>query len=152
MASIKTVIDELETIANAFQSLKYFNYLPDGNLQAIDRSKEYPALIVLNRQPGARINLQTFQGEYRLTLHFYNTHQRSDTDSFQSLQADLELIALQYFRELEKRGDDRTKERFSAIASGNYAQIYGDKPNLIRLTFDLDFIASLDCTDGVFNY
>lgn len=158
MATIKTVIDELNTIATAFSSVNTFVF---DELSSIndDISKNYPVILVNSRSVDYTLN--EFNNSYlpnkksvTLQIFFFDTYkeaQQATTDK-QTKYAALELIADQFLAEVKRRTINNYLG-FDLVTGSNGFEV--DKvhnDNLVQISYNVTFTLQNICTTGTFSY
>lgn len=154
MATIKTVVDILETTANAMVGLEHFTYGARSDVN-VDRDKGYPRLLV-----DRSVNIQTWDmlknhSTVNFLFQFYGLfHRETEAQhTYQDPQQNLELIAYQYFREINQRFKDTNKIRLveTTVTDGDYSFLAGND-RLVRLQLNVKVFFIGDCSEGLFNY
>ena len=158
MANIKTIIDELETIATASTAINTFIFEEISSIND-DIAKTYPALLVNSRSvnysnDGFDNTYLPKKKIYTLQIFFldlYKESEQSTTDK-QTKYKNLELIADQYLAELKRR----TIESYIGFDFTNGAngfevdKLHND--SLVQVLYTITITAKQNCTVGTFNY
>jgi hypothetical protein len=158
MATIKTIIDELNTIATAFSSVNSFIFDEIGEIND-DISKTYPALLINSRD--VNFTNENFNDVYlprkktiTLQMFLFDTYKESEqvTTDRQTKYANLLTIGDQFLAEVKRRSMEEHLG-FEILTGSNGFEV--DKlhnDNLVQVFFNLTFTAKQDCTVGTFNY
>jgi hypothetical protein len=160
MATIKTIVDELNTIATAFTSVNTFIFDEIGEINN-DVSKTYPAILVDSRSvnsvsEGFNSNYLPRKKTFSLKIYFLDTYKQAekDTTDRQTQYAALETIADQFLAEVKRRtmtSSDHAGFEFQAGANGfTVDQVHND--NLAQVFYDITFVAKQICSTGTFAY
>ena len=155
MATLKTVIDILQTTAEAMAGLNGFIY---GNRSEININddKQYPLLLV-DRNVGVRsMELINGRKEYAFLFQFCSLFHRDveAQENDQEQQQELLNIAQQYLTEIRRRFkvDPRIRIIDDTVNSGDFAFMYAND-RLLRLQFTVPIeVFDNSCNNGVFNY
>ena len=162
--NIKGIIDELKTIANAFASINKFNF---GNVSDINNepAKSYPVIYVnsiidgktIKRDSGSHLPKKK---SYPIEITFWDKYLIAEqgTTDIQSKYSALEIIADQYFAEVNRRtilDPASTREfyidNFEEL-TGTYVT-HAQADDLVGIRYPLIIIAdNIACTTGTFNY
>lgn len=159
---VKEIVDEFETIADAFTSTNAFIFDEIGAIN-MDRDITYPAILVNAR------NIDTDVVRYRKNDHlpitkeyvfnflFLDDYPESESSTnLQDKYDNLELIAEQYFAEVKRRqeasGDFKNGITVGNPANGFFANnVHNDR--LVQLSYTLTIQATEEnCTVGTFSY
>ena len=158
--NIKQIVDELETIADAFTSASTFKFglLSDVN---VDSDKNYP-MIHLNSQLSSS-NVDTFinylpvEKDYTIDFIIWDLYKISEqkTKTIQTKYSDIEIIADQYIAEIQRRCLDLGKAFWilndETIKGGYVSNSHNDK--LVGIKYILTFRSNnVGCTLGTFSY
>jgi hypothetical protein len=160
MANYSDIINEFETVANAFVSVNYFRYDRVSSMNGKQKDKAYP-MILVNSTPNT--NIDRLSNDYlprgkRFTFNFfcYNLYNTSDKESetLQKRQSTVDNILDQYVAELVRRNIDGSNG-FSIVTntglSGFLAHdVHNDR--LVQSTYTVIVELDTDCTTGTFNY
>jgi len=160
-ANIKGIIDELETIANAFDSVDAFQFgLPSkvneqpGKIYPLIHAESVLSGLTIER----RLDLPKVK-RYSIRVTFYDLFNLTEqqTVNIQSAYSALEIIADQYFAEVNNRNLKTNVD--AGFFMNNFENLRGEYlPNahndkLIGIQYVVDFDAdNLQCTKGTFNY
>lgn len=161
MAAIKSIIDELSTIATAFSSVNSFIF---DELQAINRnvSKSYPCILINANQVDYSYtqignSYLPKKKEFSLSIFFLDTYSESlkSTENLQTKLNSLELIAEQYLAEVRRRTIADPNIGFKVVSesttSGLFAQeVHNDR--LVQVTANITVNTDNQCTTGSFSY
>ena len=163
-SNIKEIINELETIADAFTSVSTFNF---GRMSEINDQpeKSYPAIYIdsvieaktVRRDGNSHLPKEK---EYPIEIIFWDKYliaEQSTTD-IQSKYSALEIIADQFFAEVNRRTiEDPASTRQFHI--NNYEDLTGTYvtnshvDNLVGIRYRPIFLAdNIACTTGTFSY
>lgn len=163
-SNIKEIIDELETIADAFSSVNTFNF---GEMSEINDQpeKSYPAIYVgsIIEAKTTRRDTNTHlpkEKEYPIEVIFWDKYLIAEqkTTTLQSKYSALEIKADQYFAEVNRRTieDPASTRQFWIDNFEDLTGIYVTHANVddlvgirYRPLFKADNIA---CTVGTFSY
>jgi len=160
-SNIKGIIDELETIANAFTSVKSFQF---GLLSKVNEQpgKTYPLVHTESVLSGLTIDRRLDlpkKKRYSIRVTFYDLFNLTEqkTVDVQSAYSALEIIADQYFAEVNNRTLNTNSSvgffinNFEALRGEYIPNAHSDK--LIGIQYLVDFNAdNLQCTKGTFTY
>jgi len=160
-SNIKGIIDELETIADAFDSVKSFQFglLSKTNEQP---GKEYPLVHTESMFSGLTIERKLDLPKvkrYSIRVTFYDLFNLTDQQilDIQSAYSALEIIADQYFAEVNNRtlntnvGVGFFINNFENLRGEYLPNAHNDK--LIGIQYVVDFDAdNLQCVKGTFNF
>ena len=158
MATIKTIVDELNTIATAFSSVNSF-YFEEIAYINDDIAKTYPAILVNSRSvdyvsDSFDNNYLSRAKTFTLQLFFLDTYKQSeqDTTDKQTKYGALETIADQFLAELKRRTIESYLDfDFNIGASGfQVDKVHNDE--LVQLTYTASFTVKNKCTNGSFSY
>ena len=158
MATIATIINELQTIATAFTSVNSF-YFEEIAYINDDVSKTYPAILVNSRSVDYTID--SFENNYlprkknfTLQIYFLDTYKQAekDTTDKQTKYGALEVIADQYLAEIKRRTLESYLDfEFNIGASGfQVDDLHNDKLN--QIVYNASFTVKNKCTTGTFSY
>ena len=160
MATYKDIINEFETIANAFDSVNYFIYNRVSEINGRIQDKADPLLLVKSTPNTNRGSVNNdflpSRKEYSFNIFLYNTRDTNTqkTKSLQESQSEVDLILDQYIAEFIRRnisGDNG----FSLV---DYNQINGflahdvHNAKLVQSTYSLTIALDSSCSLGTFNY
>ena len=160
MADYSNIVDEFETIANAFTSVNYFRYDRVSSMNGQQKAKGYPMILVTSTPNTSRGVSNTSYLPKRKEFTFkvfcydlYNTAQKNSYD-LQTAQATVDKILDQYIAEFISRNIDGANG-FSIVdreqISGFMAHdVLNDK--LIQSVYDVKIALDSDCTTGTFSY
>lgn len=154
MATIKTIIDELNTVATAFSSVKTFIF---DEIAAINDTvdKTYPVILVDSRDVNfTDINYNNVflpkNKSFTLRLFLFDTF-FDDIDK-QTKYASLMTIGDQFLAEVKKRAVNNYQG--VSFKSGNNGfevdKLHND--SLVQIVYNLTFTVENECTEGVFAY
>ena len=163
--NIKEIIDELDTIATAFDAVNtfVFGYPSEVNEQP---AKNYPAIYINSDFTGQTIERDSGNGlpnkrQYNLSVIFWDTYTITDKTTLdkQSKYSDIEIIADKYFAEVQRRVEREQTSSTPEFYIGNFETLTGsyvqnqNNDKLIGIIYPLVIIAdSLQCTTGTFSY
>lgn len=154
MANLKDLIDILETTGNAMVGLASFTYGSRSDIN-VNRSEDYPRLIVDRNANFTAYNLERNQNTVSLLFQFYGLYHRNDEalEVDQDFQQELETLAYQYFKEIRSKlwNNARIKIVNQTAVNGNYAFMQAND-RLLRLQFTVQFLIAGECSEGAFNY
>ena len=161
MAQINDIINELETIATAFDAVNTFEF---NEIEYINdnRKKSYPVILADSRN--IDINPVSFNRSnlphkttYTLKLFFLDTYLTSEqkTTTKQDKYSELETIANQFLAEIKRRTEEDSSKGFhlqsSNVNNGFVVdEVHNDK--LVQYTISVNFTAYNDCNTGNFVY
>lgn len=155
MATLKTVIDILQTTAEAMAGLNGFIY---GNRSEININdeKQYPLLLVDRNVQLRSFDLINGRKEYAFLMQFCSLFHRDleALEDDQEQQQALMNIAQQYLAEIRRRFklDPRIRIIDDTVNNGDFAFMYAND-RLLRLQFTVPIeVFDNSCVTGVFNY
>lgn len=160
-ANIKGIIDELETIENAFTGTGSFQF---GLLSKVNEQpgKAYPLVHAESLFSGLTIERKNDlpkKKRYPVRITFYALYglEEQKNKDLQTAYSDLEIIADQYFGEVNNRTLNTNVDvgffinNFENLRGEYLPNAHNDK--LIGIQYVPDFDAdNLQCTKGTFNY
>ena len=158
--NIKQIVDELETIADAFTSVSTFNFGLLSDINA-DQEKSYP-MVQLNSQL-ASSSVDTFtnylpkEKDYTFDFFVWDTYKISEqkTKTIQTKYSDIEIIADQYIAEILRRTVGLGKAFWLSNDEGMGGQYVSNSHNdkLVGIKYTLTFRSNnVGCTLGTFSY
>lgn len=159
MATIKTVIDELETIANAFTGVEQFMY--DRPSYINGRPSEAWPLILVNSSPNnvrGDVNRDYLPRKKQFTLNIfvYDTFNEDEksTTTLQTKQAAVDQLLDQYIAELMRRNNSGANGFFLSEQATINGFIAHDVHNgrLVQSTYTVNVYLDSECSTGTFNY
>jgi len=158
MANIKTIIDELNTIATAFDSVNTFIFDELSEIND-DVSKSYPAILVNSRSVDfSHLEFNNSylprKKQYTLQIYFLDTYKESEvaTTDKQTKYAALEVIADQYLAEVKRRTMESYLSFDYQIGSSGFEVDKLHNDNLVQVFYSITFVCNNQCTTGTFNY
>ncbi len=160
MAKYGDIINEFETVADAFAAVNYFKYNKVSEVNGSLRDKAYP-MILVNSSPnyvrGENNNSFLPRGK-RFTFNIFcygdfNTAERKVKD-LEVKQGEIDNILDQYIAELISRNIDGSNG-FSIVNNTGLQgflahEIHNDK--LVQSTYTVVIELDSDCITGTFNY
>lgn len=165
-SNIKQIIDELSTIATAYDAINTFLFGFRSQMNH-DPAKSYPMLFISADFTAQTIERDANSGlpskkQYNLAVTFWDSYTITDKTTLnnQSKYSALEIIADRYFAEVNRRTITRDSPASTAeFFIGNFetltATYVQDENNdkLIGIMYQLQIIAdNLQCTKGTFTY
>lgn len=158
MANIQTVIDELSTIANAFDSLGNTPFYYDRLSHINGGDKDYPLIYVdsavQKSQTRENNNFLPSSKTYNLNVFAFDTYHEGEkaTKSLQQKQGELENIFEQYLAEVKNRllTSDVTLTNIKGLNTIIANDVHNDR--LIQVSAVCEFEVKSSCTIGTFNY
>lgn len=160
MAKYKDIIDEFETVADAFASVNYFVYDRVSRINGSLQDKAYP-LILVNSTPNYERgdnNNSFLPRKKRFTLNIfcygdYNTAERK-VKSLQEKQGEIDNILDQYIAEIINRNISGANGfsivNNTALAGFLAHDVHNDK--LVQSTYTMTVELDSDCITGTFTY
>lgn len=160
MAKYKDIIDEFETVADAFASVNYFVYDRVSRINGSLQDKAYP-LILVNSTPNYERgdnNNSFLPRKKRFTLNIfcygdYNTAERK-VKSLQEKQGEIDNILDQYIAEIINRnisgGNGFSIVNNTALSGFLAHDVHNDK--LVQSTYTMTVELDSDCITGTFTY
>ena len=155
MATLKTVIDILQTTAEAMAGLNGFIY---GNRSEINTlgEKNYPLLLVDRNIAVTSMELIGGRRVYSVLFQFFSLYHRDleAQDVDQDAQEALLVVAEQYLKEIRRRFklDQRIRVVNDTVNNGDFTFNYTND-RLLRLQFTVPIeVFDNSCNNGVFNY
>jgi len=154
MATIKDLVDEIQTIANAHQPLKGFAF-EDTDYLNKDRGSNYPFLLMDRNVRLNSYESKTGQRLYTCNFIWYDLYHRqieADSDS-QDLEFTLETLSTQFIQEFQNRVQLQSPVKFAInnISTGQYG-FYKLVDRLYSLQIQIQFRVIGSCPTGIFNY
>jgi len=160
MASYDNIINEFETVSNAFASVDNFIYNRVSAINGLQGNKGYPALLVVSTPNMVRgkVNNSFLPSRKEFTFNIFcydlrNTD-RQKSEGLQDGQARVDTILDQYIAELMSRnvsGDNGFSIIRQANINGFLAHdVQNDK--LVQSTYSITVELDSDCIEGTFNY
>lgn len=161
MADIKEVIEELETIANAFTSVKSFNYGYESEIN-INRVKAFPHIHISNVHPYDQPKgFFEARRNYLMTIWLYDLYpiEEQKTVTEETKRGTMENILEQYVREFISRSQGETAQVTTiqdwtfihiSFRADSFKDAHNDKLVGIEATMTLEVVT--DCDTGTFNY
>ena len=158
MANIKTIIDELETICNAYAETETFIF---DELSAINDQveKPYPAILVNSRSVDSTTtsfnnSYLPRKKNYTLQIYFLDTYKQNeqDTTDRQTKYAELETIADKYLAEVKRRSVDNYKNFEFSNGSTGFIVDKLHNHDLVQVFYTITFSCDNVCNLGTFNY
>ena len=160
MAKYSDIINEFETVANAFTAVNYFIYNRVSELNGRLKDKAYPLILVKsspNMDRGANNSDFLPRGKrFTFNIFCYNTYNTSakQAETLQERQSQVDNILDQYIAELIGRNIDGSRG-FSIVnntaLSGFLAHdVHNDK--LVQSTYSIVVELDSDCITGTFSY
>ena len=159
MATIKTVIDELETIANAFTGVNEFMY--DRPSYINGRMNEQYPLILVNSSPnhtrGAVNNsFLPRKKQFVLNIFMYDTYNEDEksTTTLQTKQAEVDTLLDQYIAEVIRRNVSGANGFYLSEQASINGFLAHDVHNgrLVQSTYTVNVYLDSECSTGTFNY
>jgi hypothetical protein len=159
MATIKTVIDEFQTIANAFTGVEEFMYDRPSHING-RLNEQYP-LILVNSSPNhtrGDVNNSFLPRKKRFTLNVfcydtYNEDEKSTT-TLQTKQANVDELLDQYIAEVMRRNVSGSNGFYLSDQSNINGFVAHDVHNgrFVQSTYTINVYLDSECNTGTFNY
>ena len=160
MADYSNIIDEFETIANAFDSVNYFIYNRVSEINGRAQDKDYPLLLVKSSPNTSRGNVNTLGlptgKKYTFDIflyNLYNTNVRLVKD-LQTAQAEVDLYLDQYIAKFFERNIDASngfyiidKESINGFLAHD---VHNDK--LVMSKYSVTVGLQSSCDAGAFTF
>ena len=160
MADYSDIIDEFETVADAFTSVNYFRYDKVSEINGKLRDKDYPLILIKDSPNTSRGDVNNSflprNKKYTLDIFCYNSYKSSTqkTTTKQKAQALVDLYLDQYLAKVFGRNIEGSNG-FSIVdqtqINGFLAKdVHNDK--LIAAKYSVVVQLDSSCVEGTFNF
>lgn len=160
MADFSDIVDEMETIANAFTSINYFDYNRVSYVNGKQKAKGYPSIYVSSAPDTVRgvTNELGLPRDKRYVFNIFcrNLYNTADqrTKTLQEAQAEVDLWLDQYIAQFFSRNIDACngfyivdREQITGFLAHD---VHNDK--LVQSTYRVTVGLQSGCDGGTFNY
>lgn len=159
MASIKDIVDEFETVADAFTGVSTFKYANPAEINEF-HDITFPLLMLHKQRSLQAIEQRGKWKTYSLTFGIYDDYNEleKETVDYQTKQDQIEEKIFQFIEEIDTRSLNGTSSRDWSFPSGTadsfngeLIEYFGDQ-KLIAVEVTINIRVFGTCTAGIFNY
>lgn len=161
MADIKTLVDELQTVATAFTGIESVIYGRASSINWKDRAKNYTCLLIDSnpdiRSGGSNKSFLPQKSTYRFKFLLLDEFpvEEQNQKTLQEKQKELQLKMDQFIAEVQRRAIADPSKGFLITGYENISgffgfPVYNDK--LAEVVYNVSFDVVSSCTLGTFNY